>query len=237
LQCRGYFKKEMPNHRVFLAIDNVLDDLIEQAKTYLGAHYREESIIMFTARSIDVLSKCLKIKESDCLEIPEINETEAKSLFLKQAENSLYENFEINKQNVNACLQKCLFSKPGINRGFQYHPLALKILGTSGYDPQRYSKQLSDTDIFNPNRIQNHPIFSILRTSYDSLIYEDQLLFLDVAIFVPIRISTGYKIRFYWNFIEWLCMMHKSSIQGMKKQVRLSILFEYFHNLIINYSL
>jgi hypothetical protein len=106
----------MFNHRVFLAIDDVSDDLIEQAKTYLGAHYREGSIIMFTVRSIDVLSKCLNIKESDCLEMSEMDETEAKSLFLKEVENSLSENFEINKQYVNACLQKCLFSK-GINRG------------------------------------------------------------------------------------------------------------------------
>lgn len=211
----------MFNHRVFLAIDNVSDALIEQAKTYLGAHYREGSIIMFTARSVDVLSKCLNIKESDCLEMPELDETEAKSLFLKEAENSLYKNFEINKQYVNACLQKCLFSK-GIDRGFQYHPLALKILGSSGYDPQRYSKQLNDNDIFNPYRIQKHPIFSFLRTSYDSLLSKDQLLFLDVAIFVPNRIS---EIITYWNFIEWLCMIHKSSIQGMKIQVRLSILF------------
>ena len=72
-----------------------------------------------------------------------------------------------------------------------YHPLALRVLGCEVGDLARQSNMIGQVALikrintFNLSRRKEHPVFSILRSSFDSLLEEDQLLFLDVAFCLP----------------------------------------------------
>ena len=80
------------------------------------------------------------------------------------------------------------------------------------------NEQLGGPDTFNQLQEREHPIFSILRRSFDTLKPEDQLLFMDVALFYPEE-ENGV----YWscNVFEWLSMVHGVSMDAIMRRVRL----------------
>ncbi|KAG0559495.1 hypothetical protein KC19_10G109500 [Ceratodon purpureus] len=99
-----------------------------------------------------------------------------------------------------------------------YHPLALDVLGRQlgRIDRSKWRVQLRliDEDIFNLTRESTHPIFSILKKSFYTLSPEDQLLFIDVALFLPHQVEGGC------NVIEWLGMVHSlPSIDDVKSRL------------------
>jgi hypothetical protein len=212
VQCRNRLNEDLHKQRVFLAIDNVLvnGQAIEQAKTYLRAKYAHGSAVMVTARSLGQLQN-LNIHESSCLEMPELEEIEARALFLN---HSAPKN-EVNDTVVTRCLERCYFRK-GDGNNYHYHPLALKVLGVQfGCDPEQWVVHLTKFDSFNPLREIEHPIFSILKKSFNLLSPEDQLLLLDVALFHPERSSWSKWI----NVFEWLAMVHGISKDDVKERV------------------
>ena len=205
----------MRGHRVFFALDNVQDDSksIEGAQAYLSANYGAGSVVMVTARSLDVLKK-LHLDETQCLEMPDLEEDDARALFLNHARVPT-EN-EVSEDLVGACIDRCHFLKSnGSSR--HYHPLALKVLAQQlGQESWMWAGQLYKIDTFNQSGDMNHPVFSILRTSFDSLKYEHQLIVMDVALFSPyVGMPSDYH-----SILEWLCMMHGESAEDMKHLVR-----------------
>lgn len=108
----------------FLALDNVKDNLksIEAAQRFLKACYGSGSVVFVTARSLDVLKK-LNLDESQCLEIPELEEGEARSLFLHSANWHCF--FHIFKNS--RCIAKFYL---GITQVFQmYHLRCIRWMG------------------------------------------------------------------------------------------------------------
>ena len=225
------------NQPVFLAIDNVTNDpaIIKQAKTYLGTKWSEGSVIIVTSRSLgDLMYLREYINESDCMEVPELTKDEAKSLFLNHANsaNNLNAKFEVDEQLVNRCLEKCCFSK-GTSKDRHFIPLALEVLRDElahiGYDPQKCDAQLQKIDTFERELLseKKHPIFSVLRTSYDSLPHDAQMLFMDVALFLPCEQYQSW----YWgcylkcNLLDWLAMVHTLKVKDLLDEVRFSFGF------------
>lgn len=99
-----------------------------------------------------------------------------------------------------------------------YHPLALEVLGREFGQIARslWNRQLRniDEDIFNQTRGNIHPIFSILRKSFDTLSQEDQLLFMDVALFLHHPVESGC------NVFEWLRVVHNiPNVDNVKTRV------------------
>ena len=179
----------MKKEKVFLAIDNISDNKsIDEAKKYLQAGYCSGSIVMVTSRALGHLTY-LRIDKSACFEMPRLGKDEAMALFLYHAEPRT----EVDKKVLNRCIKRCYFSK-GNNklRSSHYHPLALKVLGSQlgAEDPKEWKLQLKEVDVFNQRRERENPVFSILRRSFDELKPEDQLLFMDVALF---DIGDDYK--------------------------------------------
>ena len=214
----------MQKQAVFLAIDNVSDNTksIELAKYLLSAGFDEKSVVIVTARSLDVLKiKHLDIDDSDCLEMPELEEEEAKSLFLQHAICDMLpeERNAVDDKIISLCIKRCYFQKHRGGESYHYHPLALKVLGVQlgfdKYDPDRWASQLKEFDTFNPRGELEHPIFSSLRVSFDTLEPSDQLLFLDVALSVPESNEYG------WSVFEWLSMVHGISVSNVMKVVSL----------------
>jgi hypothetical protein len=181
----------MQKQAVFLAIDNMSDNIksIEQAKIFLSAGFDNGSIVIVTARSLEVLKLChLGIDGSNCLEMPELQKDEAKSLFMENANFDCETRMDVDDEIIDSCLKRCYFKK-GDGKSYHYHPLALKVLGVqlgcSKYDRNKWATKLKELDLFNLHREEEHPIFSILRKSFDILSSMDRMLFMDVALFLP----------------------------------------------------
>lgn len=86
MQCLYSSKRDIHKHNVFLALDNVSNNIksIDQAKAYLNARYEYKSIIMVTTRSLYTL-KCLNIDENACLKMSKLEANEVESLFMHHA--------------------------------------------------------------------------------------------------------------------------------------------------------
>lgn len=188
------------------------DASIMQAKSYLSARLPPGSIVMVTARAKDSLIRVRPyLHEKNCMSMPELMIEEAKALFIKSS------NFERRSDNdellIELCVERCRFSKDDTHKSHHYHPLALNVLGRQlGFiDPTEWEEQLDkiDEDIFNHSKEINHPIFSILRKSFDALSPEDQLLFVDVALFLPETFSFAWYGTTDVHF-HWLGMVHGS---------------------------
>jgi hypothetical protein len=203
-------KSHAVKERVFLALDNVSDESKEQAKSYLEANFGGGSRVLVTARSLDQL-QCLGIHKDHCFAMLELELEEAKSLFLSYTR--LKEN-EVDEELLKKCLERCYFSNglsaTSSSGGYHYHPLALRVLGSEVGDFIRLDKTRQATmrtriDTFNLSRQKEHPVFSILRISFDSLKEEDQLLFLLIALVLP---NKPYGSFHPVLAMEWLGMVH-----------------------------
>ena len=210
----SYLKQSMLNQAIFLALDNVQDNhrSIEEARLYLKGHYGVGSVLLVTTRSLEVL-KSLGLDERNCMEMPEMEEDEAKALFLYHVD--LPCGNEVDEVLIKDCIKRCHFLKSNGNSK-HYHPLALRVLGQQlGCNPTQWREELKKIDSFNQLGDMEHPIFSILRNSFDSLNHEYQLIFMDLALMVP----------FYEEWIDeyskvtWLCMIYEESCKDMVNMV------------------
>ncbi|XP_073390626.1 uncharacterized protein [Physcomitrium patens] len=221
-EYRHRLNRDMRNLGVFLTIDNVSGTTMEQALTLLKAGYGPGSVLLVTARSLDQL-KSLRIDTNECLEMPELEIDEAKSLFLYHAACVPATRNEADEELILFCVRRCCFRK-GCGISYHYHPLALQVLGEQlgrvGYVPERWWALLNEIDLFNPFREPKHPVFSILRKSFDALTAQDQLLFMDAALFVPYSVG-GYDFDwgYKWSVFEWLGMVHGISVDTVKKRL------------------
>lgn len=215
------------NVGVFLTIDNVSSATAQQALTLLRAKYGPGSVVLVTARALSELT-CLNINASECMEMPELEMEEAKSLFLYHATcvpapKAVNHDSEL----ISTCVQRCCFRKDG-GVTYHYHPLALQALGEQlgrvGYVPERWWALLNEIDLFNPFREPKNPVFSILRKSFDALNAQDQLLFMDAALFVPYSIGGyDYDLGYKWNVFEWFGMVHGISVNTVIERVSTQI--------------
>jgi hypothetical protein len=212
-------RRTIKNKRVLLAIDYVYEShqIDNQAKDILRSGFEQGSFVIVTACSLEELQN-LGIHGNECMEMPELLEDEAMSLFLYHAAPGLHlRNVEFDmRELIRQCIQQCHFGK-GKGSSYHYHPLALKVLGGQlGNNPGQWLGKLNGIDPFNQYQENDdmHPIFSILGRSFKSLNEEDQFLFLDVAIFNPNR-----KLWNSINLFTWLSMVHGKSIDVITTRV------------------
>jgi hypothetical protein len=222
LQLHYGLRNGIIKEAIFLSLDNMGDSSasIKEVKSYLSAILPPRSIVMVTARSKDSLMKTRYIDENNCMEMPDLDEEEAKSLFVKCAD--FESRIGIDDQLVQRCIKRCQFLKNNGSKSYHYHPLALHVLGSQlGFiDHKEWGAQLDnvDEDIFNASRDNEHPIFSILRKSFDTLAPEDQLLFMDVVLFLPRRKRFfGFEYDgIDWDMFKWLGKVHRiPSVDGV----------------------
>lgn len=257
LQTDDLLRRRIRQQKVFLALDNVWQESTEPAKVYLRAGFHRGSIVLVTARSLDILGH-LNIERSDCMEMPEFEEEDAKQLFLHHAAPTLQFLSKDDEQNIQYCIRQCQFRK-GANMKTHFHPLALKVLGAQlgslGCDPSIWVENIFKDDKFNQFQVKDHPIFSILRRGYDSLCEKDQLLFMDGVLFHPAQRSYWSCQNFFptmdeqhhffptaeerhifqFDMYEWLSIVHESEVRLIKERVRISISdslnYVFFHML------
>jgi hypothetical protein len=171
----------------------------------------------------------LGVHKDNCFAILELELEEAKSLFLSYTR---LEKNEVDQELLEKCMERCYFSRgqSSSSNDMHYHPLALRVLGCEVGDlarecgMRRQVALLSRIKTFNLSRQREHPVFSILRSSFDSLLEEDQLLFLQVALFLP-----DYPIRKrIWRYcspMEWLSMVHGEKDYDI--ELRVSVVHDF----------
>jgi hypothetical protein len=203
----------MHHQKVFLVLDNLWDDQVEEAQNYLKVGYHDGSMVLVTSRSKEVLCKRLQIEEHHCMQMPNLEDDGAIDVFLsyvgisKESIKDLKEFMIIIK-----CIRNCCFSSKNGNDQGSYLPLALKALGSQlgsiGHNILRWEQVLEKVE-FNMLRDKKHPIFSVLRVGYDALNEKDQHIFLDLALVWICKWRRWFgKVEFLW---DWLCRIHKSS--------------------------
>ena len=208
-------------HKVFLALDNVTDapEILEEVLWYLSVSYGVGSMILVTSRSLEVLLSKLRIATNHWLEVPNLNETEAVSLFLradpsnKHLELSSYSDDE--QLRVVEGVRKALFPRTS-RSDEQYHPLALKTLasrlGKVIDKPEQWRKTLANLDLkFTSHKV--HPIFSILGSSFEDLPEEKKPIFMDVALFKPSCAIVKEDI------CKWLSLVHQLPYEDIEEHV------------------
>ena len=246
-QLGGLLKSRMPHHKVFLSVDNVWEDGLEEARMYLELGYQCGSKVLVTSRSVGVLESLKLSAKEDCIEMPELEEESATKLFLHHV-GCGHENFDEERWNIiRRCVEACRFHKAYVgdsrneislegkrkreeceSRMKQYLPLALKVwgiqLGHMNEDPLRWEESLRNLDKhkFNVFRKQDHPLFILLRQGYDALAVQEQRVFMDLAFFVPRCFSWNIKT----NIVEWLSLIYKCSKDGIVGSVSL---LNHFH--------
>jgi hypothetical protein len=219
---------------VFLALDNVSHTQASkgEAKSYLSASLPIGSIVLLTSRTKDTLLYMRPyVEEGNCLEMPELDVQEARSLFCKSSNLELTS--EVDGELIMRCVRQCHFRKDDGSGSSHYHPLTLDVLGKQlgCIDSREWSVELDkiDNDIFNLLEESDHPIFSILRRSFDAVSEEDKLLFMDVVLFIPTRFHLAWKktsisCAHKLNVFEWLGMVHGRSTSNVIRGVRTSFI-------------
>ncbi|KAG0603715.1 hypothetical protein M758_10G115900 [Ceratodon purpureus] len=225
-ECRDKLRRCVVKQPVFLAIDNLLDkpEAKKQAKTLLGTQWTEGSVVIVATRALGELTNLNQyIRSEDCVEMPELTEVEARCLFLNHVTCGQGATIAmLDKRLVGRCVLRCHFGK-GEGLGCHYIPLALEVLGEqlgcNGYDAELWEMQLKNIDVFREKLTKDeHPIFSILRTSYDSLSEDVQMLFMDTALFLPSHPFYPFEI-YEWNLFDWLSTVHGTSVSQVMKQL------------------
>jgi hypothetical protein len=204
--------KKLHAQPTFLVLDNVQDEpkSLEVAETYFKASYGCGSVVLVTARSLDVLKK-LNLDECQCLEMPELEENEARSLFLSCV--NLPSDHQVDEALLKDCIERCHFLK-GDGKSRHYHPLALQVLGQQlGRNIKQWPAQLRSIDMFSHLNDTKHPIFSILRKSFDSLNHEQRMLFMDLALNIP---SDSGALGAGFNKLDWLSMVYELPVEDVE---------------------
>ena len=210
-------------HKVFLALDNVTDapEILEEVLWYLSVSYGVGSMILVT-HAVKISSE-LQISKRHCLEVPDLNEAEAISLFLqagpsnKHLEFSTYSDDE--QLRVVEGVWRALFTRTSRSRK-QFHPLALASrLGRLIDKPEQWRNTLANLDLkFTQHK--DHPIFSILGSSFEMLPEEEKLIFMDVALFKPSCAIVKEDI------CKWLSLVHQLPYKDIEEHVSFPMKFE-----------
>lgn len=216
----------MPRQTVFLVLDNISDNQVEEAQMYLKGEFKQGSKVLVTSRSLGTLQR-LHIRDCDCMGMPELEEEDATRLFLYYAA-PLEPLNDTDKDIINQCVEQCRFLKMNIGlkaHTHHYLPLALKVLGSQlggkSPDPSEWKERLNKPKdrMFNQFNERQHPVFSVLRQGYDWLCPEQQHMFLDLALnIVP---QSAWYNNSVW---EWLSVMYKISQDDVKEKVSLPCL-------------
>ena len=159
----------------------------------------------------------LRVDESACFEMPELDKDDAREMFLYHATNGKkYENRE-DVDAIEECVKSCYFGK-GEGRGSHYHPLSLKALGAFlQYRGEEPSIWMTDLQKFKESSYSQEPVnflYKILRSNFDRLPKGEQELFMDVAMFSPPNTQ-----HFKSDLMQWLCLVHKKEKEVIENWV------------------
>jgi hypothetical protein len=235
---------------IFLAIDNVSNDASswKEAHEYLTVWFHPESRIMITSRSEVIVQDLLPGVEF-CIRMPGLSVQEAGAIFLRSAAptKSICALTDEERIVLGLCIQHCLFesdqdelvSDSGDDElqflssvhkrsllSESYHPLALSALGDFFYRFMGNSQMLRWKDQLEKNEVpvkdvwKEPSIRSIIGLQFSALNPSEQLLFLDVALYIEYWESFMNKsLIIPWSRVDMLCGLHEETRTMMERKV------------------
>lgn len=182
-QGRKYLKDRVPNQRVFLVVENVSQNNIEEAEFYVNAGYARGSRVLVTSRTKSFLESVFRGQQySDfCHPVPVLIAEEAALLVLtKAAPNKEITELDENEYEiVDYCCSRCFIDK-------QYHPSSLialaNYLRTIGDDIIAWKPQLESESFRESN--ESDSMYRYILLDYDNLSNPTKLIFLDLALWI-----------------------------------------------------
>ena len=179
-------RERIPGCDVFLAIDNVWDDLKsqEEASSFLQLGFTKASRVLVTARNRQTLLN-LGVNSKCCFEMPTLLEKDAIDVFLHHAAvvQNLADLSPEQQIYVHQHVYQCYFLK-GLKK--EFHPLSLKVLGSRCKEILKNPTPTPSLKVveFLSSEDAAREMFPILKTSIRAL-REDKykLKFMDIALF------------------------------------------------------
>ncbi|GLJ42327.1 hypothetical protein SUGI_0876510 [Cryptomeria japonica] len=213
-QAQVELYRRVKGQRILLVLDNVTEESIDEVTDYLKAELGENSCILLSARSVDVLEKHFKIGKRSCMRVPRLEDNEAIEILLEKAPIDVSTMGAEEKVFAVKCADRFLFEEVG-RRGKTFHPLALKAFGGhlfSKYGPH-LSKWAGEIEGW-VNRCSYglDDLLAVLGKAFDSMRSEYRTIFMLLTLYMPPRMSP-HKVT------EWLAMVLNKEISFIEKAV------------------
>lgn len=213
---------------MFLAIDNVWNEDVSKkpADALLKMRFHPDSLVIVTSRSPRLL-EWLGIHRECCFEVPTLDKVDATTLLFESAAPGCDIGYITMKQRqaVDKLVGRCFMRKgPIASAGskMQYVPLALEVLGHQLRIPlndieEELTSWVNELDLMSIDH-KEHPIFSVLRLSYNNLpTLKHKGIFLDVAFYAPRQEdNTSCSVH---KICKWLSMVYGDPYRMIMKVV------------------
>ncbi|XP_059069046.1 disease resistance protein RPS4B-like [Cryptomeria japonica] len=239
-QAQAELYKRGKSQRVLLVLDNISYESIDEVNYYVEAGFRENSCILLTARSVDVLIKHFKIELQSCMRVPSLEEDEAIRILLERTSIEESTLKATDRAFAAKCAKRCSFKEVGW-RGRTFHPLALKAFG--GHLFSKYGSQLSKwvaeiKSLEDRSGYGLNDLLAVLGKGFDDMCPEYRTIFLLLTVYMLPNMSP-HKVT------EWLAINCNKEILFIQKAVedlcKMSFIEEFgpeihIHDLYIEFA-
>ncbi|XP_057868045.1 disease resistance protein ADR2-like [Cryptomeria japonica] len=211
--------------RVLLVLDNITEESIDEVTYYLKAELGENSWILLSARSVDVLERYFKIDKQSRMRVPRLKQVEAIAILLERASVEVSTLGAEDKAFAVKCADRCSFKEVDRREG-TFHPLALKAFGGhlfSNYGPH-LSKWLAEIEGWvDPCGYGLDDLLALLGKAFDNMRPRYRTIFMLLTLYMPPNISP-HKV------IDWLVedLCKKAFIEESGPEIRIHDLYIEF---------
>ncbi|GLJ42318.1 hypothetical protein SUGI_0876170 [Cryptomeria japonica] len=190
------------------------EESIDEVAYYLKADLGENSWILLSARSADVLERQFKIDKQSCIRVPRLIEEEAIAILLEKVSVEVAMLGADEKAFAVKCAGRCSFKEVAGTEG-TFHPLALKAFG--GHLFNNHGLQLSKWVAEIEGWVDRcgyglDDLFALLRKPFDNMCPEYRTIFMLLTLYMPPDMSP-HKVT------EWLAMIVNKEISFIEKAV------------------
>ncbi|XP_057821867.2 uncharacterized protein LOC131034411 isoform X5 [Cryptomeria japonica] len=210
---------EYQGQRVLLVLDNIeTEESTDDVRYCLQADLGENSCILLSARSVDVLIKNFNIDSESCMSIPGLEEEEAISILLERTSPAESAMAAENRGFALQCANICSFKETSrgiIGGAHTFHPLALKTFGRYLFSKYRsdLSKWVAEIDglvVGSSDGLDD--VFTVLDRVFDDMNPKYCTIFMLLTVYMLPKMSL-HKVT------EWLAINCNEEIEYIEKAV------------------
>ncbi|GLJ42240.1 hypothetical protein SUGI_0874330 [Cryptomeria japonica] len=214
-RLRGHRGK---GQKALLVLDNITEESIDEVTYYLRADFGENSCILLSARSVDVLTKHFNIDSQSCMRVPRLEEEEAIAILVKRAFPGESKLGAEDRDFALKCANRCSFKETNGDiypRARTFHPLALKafgryLLGKNGSNLSKWVAEIDCTvDGYGDGLVE---VFSVLHKAFSCMHPKYRTIFMLLTVYMLPNMTPG-KVK------EWLAINCNEEISFIEKAV------------------
>ncbi|XP_059066664.1 disease resistance protein RRS1B [Cryptomeria japonica] len=236
-EARQKLYERVRGQRVLLVLDNITEDSIDEVKYYLGADLGENSCILLSARSEDVLAKNFSINLNSSMSIPALEEKEAIAILL---ERTSLESSTLGTDDRRFALKRAKKCSFNFRRARTFHPMALKAFG--GYLFSKYGSDLSTWAAEIDGMVDRagdglDEVFVVLKKAFDYMNPKYRTIFMLLTLYMqpnmpPLKVNEWLaitckeEIEYIENAVK--ALLEKAFIEEIKPEIRIQNVYLEF---------